>query len=245
MQFRDQRITDYRRSVRTLLVFWLTVLTVGSHFANDSWMAAHSQATGVVRIKTDTTDVAVWLDGADVGRTPLTLRTVALGKHRIVLAKDGCEDHSQEIEVLPNQTASIFVVMKPLKLKLPDLPVEFKAIHQHRTGSCFGKLTVSADTLDYKAENDADQFHIPISSIRSVARSWGPVAGLTPMGIRAPTDLMAFRIETSGRSYGFFAFKDTPDDPVKIASERTRELYEVVFRLWSATLTKKEKGNER
>lgn len=197
-----------------------------------------SQSTGSLRVKTDTSDVQVWLDGEDVGRTPLTLRVVSSGKHRLALMKDGYEDHLQEIDVLPSQTNSIFVVMKPLKLNLPDLPVEFKAIHQHRTGTCVGTLTVSPEALDYKALNDSDQFHIPITSIKSVARSWGPVAGLMPMGIRGPTELLAFRIETSGRSFGFFAFKDTPDDPVKVASEKTRELYEVVYKLWSATLTK-------
>lgn len=225
-------VTERKSSILILL------LAILIQIASDSTCSAQSQASGVLRVKTDTSDVAVWLDGSDVGRTPLTLRTVTIGKHRVVLAKDGYEDHSQEIEILPNQTNSIFVVMKPLKLKLPDLPVEFKAIHQHRTGTCFGKLTVSADALDYKAENDADQFHIPIASIKSVARSWGPVAGIMPFGIGGPTDLMAFRIETSGRSYGFFAFKDTRDDPVKVASEKTRELYEVVFKLWSATLAK-------
>lgn len=226
-------VTERKSSIRILL------LAVLISIASDSTRSAQAQGFGVLRVKTDTSDVTVWLDGADVGRTPLTLRTVTIGKHRVVLAKDGYEDHSQEIDVVSNQTNSIFVVMKPLKLKLPDLPVEFKAIHQHRTGTCVGKLTVSADALDYKAENDADQFHIPIAGIKSVARSWGPVAGLMPFGIGGPTDLMAFRIETSGRSYGFFAFKDTPDDPVKVASEKTRELYEVVFKLWSATLTKK------
>ena len=219
----------------------MVLLAIVIHPANNAARSAEFQTAGTLRVKTDTTEVAVWLDGEEVGRTPLTLRTAPNGKHRLVLMKDGYEDHQQEIEVLPQQTTSIFVVMKPLTLKLPALPADFKAIHQHRTGTCVGTLTVSAEALDYKAINDADQFHIPIAGIKSVARSWGPVAGLMPMGIRAPTELMAFRIETSGRSYGFFAFKDTPDDAVKVASEKTRELYEVVFKLWSATLTKKQK----
>jgi hypothetical protein len=224
------------RLAASTLALVLTLISFAIVFA----VPVRPQSTGVLRVKTDTSDVHIWLDGEEVGRAPLTLRTVASGKRRLALMKDGYEDHQQEIEVLPNQTNSIFVVMKPLTLKLPALPTEFKAIHQHRTGTCVGTLTVSAEALDYKAINDSDRFHIPIAGIKSVARSWGPVAGLAPMGIRAPTDFMAFRIETSGRSYGFFAFKDTPDDSVKVASEKTRELYEVVFKLWSATLTKKD-----
>ena len=201
-----------------------------------SAVSVRAQATGTLRVKTDTTDVQVSVDGQEAGRTPLTLRDVASGKHRLALLKAGYEDHLQEIDVLANQTNTIFVVMKPLNITLPEFPVEFKAIHQHRLGTCVGVLTVSTEALDYKAENDSDQFHIPIATIKSVSRSWGPVAGMTPMGIRGPTDLMAFRIETPGRSYGFMAFKDTVNDPVKTASERTRELYEVVYKLWSTTL---------
>lgn len=195
------------------------------------------QATTTLRVKTDTSAVQVLVDGKEVGQTPLTLRDLPSGKHTLALLKNGYEDHLEEIKVSPAQTSSIFVVMKPLNLKMPDLPVQFKAIHQHRLGTCVGVITVSAEALDYKAENDSDQFHIPIKSIKSVARSWGSVAGLAPIGIGGPTDLMAFRIEASGRSYGFMAFKDTINDPVKIASEKTRELYEVVYRLWSATLS--------
>ena len=209
--------------------------------AQNSPAATNSQVTSVLRVKTDTGDVEVWLDGENVGRTPLTLRTVGAGKHRLALMKDGFEDHLQEIDVLPNQTNSVFIVMKPREVALPPLPAEFKVIHQHRLGKCTGVLTVSADSLDFKAVDDADTFHIPITMIKSVARSWGSVAGLAPIGIGGPTDLMAFRIEAPGRSYGFLAFKDTVDDPMKVASEKTRELYDLVFKLWSATLKKEKK----
>lgn len=218
------------------VVFALLLLIAGT-----SLVSVQGQTTGSLRVKTDTADVQVLLDSQDVGRTPLTLRDLPTGKHRLTLLKDGYEDHLQEVEVSARQSNSIFVVMKPLSTKLPDLPVQFKAIHQHRLGTCVGMLTVSAEFLDYKAENDADQFHIPINSIKSVARSWGSVVGMMPIGIGGATDLMAFRIETPGRSYGFMAFKDTVDDPMKVASEKTRELFEVVYRLWSATLNNTEK----
>jgi len=202
------------------------------------------QTTGALRVKTDTSSVHVLVDGNEVGQTPLTLRDLPSGKHTLALLKDGYEDHWEEFEISPAQTNSVFVVMKPLHLKMPDLPIQFKAIHQHRLGTCVGVITVSAEALDYKAENDSDQFHIPIMSIKSVARSWGSVAGLAPIGIGGPTDLLAFRIETPGRSYGFMAFKDTVDDPIKIASEKTKELYEIVYRLWSATLNSAEKNKK-
>lgn len=197
------------------------------------------QPTGSLRVKTDASDVQVLLDGKEAGRTPLTLRQVSAGKHQLMLIKQGYEDYTQEVEISPSKPASLFVVMKPSSITLPPLPVQFKAIHQHRLGTCVGVLIVSAEALDYTAENDDDKFHIPIRTIKSVARSWGPTLGV--VGINAPTDMMAFRIETSGRSYGFLAFKDTVDDPLPVASARTKELFEVVYKLWSATLQDKRR----
>lgn len=198
--------------------------------------AVSSQAVGVLRVKTDVTEAQVVLDDQEVGVTPLTLRSVTEGKHRLVILKDGFEDHTQEVEVTQAKPTSVFVVMKPSRLEMPELPQTFNVIHQHRLGSCHGKLTVTAEALDYQAENDSDKFHIPIASLTSVSRSWGPTAGTFAFGIRAPTDAMAFRITTSGRSYGFLAFQDSPEDKMAIASVKTKELHSIVYRLWSLTL---------
>jgi hypothetical protein len=192
------------------------------------------QATGSLRIKTDASAVQVVMDGKEIGRTPLTIRQLSAGRHQLVLVKEGYEDYVQEVEISPVRPASLFVVMRPNNISLPQLPVEFKVIHQHRMGKCTGILTINAEALDYRAEDDEDKFHIPISTIKSVARSWGPVVGI--VGINAPIDLMAFRIETPGRSYGFMALKENTEDPVAVAGARTRELFEVVYKLWSATL---------
>lgn len=228
---------------RPVLLFVVGLLMAHAAFAR-------SQDTATLRIKTDTTDVEVWLDGESVGRTPLTLRNLNTGKRRIALLKDGYEEHLQDIEVAPGKTNSIFVVMKARSVKLPDVPVEFKVFHWHRvfrwheTTSCRGTLTVSADALDYKSETNSEQFHIPIATIKSAARSVGPDVGGMPVFDQRSTDKMAFRIETSGRSYTFMAFKDTRKDAPEILSAKTRELYDVVFRLWSATLTPPPKGKD-
>ncbi len=229
------------RSIGTLmalvcLTVSLPVVEVAAQSPSDQAPANASQPVGVLRIKTDVTDAQVVLDEQEVGRTPLTLRTVAAGKHRLLLIKEGFEDHAQEIDVNAAKPTSVFVVMKPSRLEMPELPRTFNVIHQHRFGSCQGKLTVTAEALDYQAENDSDKFHIPISGLTSVSRSWGPTAGTFAFGIRAPTDAMAFRITTSGRSYGFLAFQDSPEDKMEIASVKTKELHSIVYRLWSLTL---------
>lgn len=226
-----------------LLIYISAALCLSALAPPDELLAQTTpEAVGSLRIKTDAADVQVLLDGKEVGTTPLTLRQVSAGKHRLMLVKQGYEDHTQEVEVSAVKPLSVFVVMKPTNIVLPPLPIEFKAIHQHRLGTCVGVLIVSAEALDYTAENDDDKFHIPIRTIKSVARSWGPVIGV--VGLNAPTDMMAFRIETPGRSYGFMAFKDTKDDPLPVASARTKELFEVVYKLWSATLQEKRRKEQ-
>lgn len=198
-------------------------------------------AAGALRVKTDVTGVQVILDDKEVGNTPLTLRSLAAGAHRLILVKEGYEDDLQQIEIIAEKTAAVFVVMKPIRRPMPELPVEFKVMHQHRLGYCVGALTVSAEALDFKAEQEEDRFHIPVQTLKSVSRSWGPIPGMAPGGVNASTDMMAFRIEAPGRSYGFLAYKEQIGEDMKVASEKTKELFEIVYKLWTATLKSKEK----
>src|SRR5262249_18512094 len=121
---------------------------------------------GSLRVKTDVPDVQVILDDKEAGRTPLTLKAVPAGSRHLTLVKEGYEDHAQQVEVADQKTVSVFVVMKPVTTPLPELPIEFKVMHQHRFGYCVGVLTLSAKALDYKAEKDEDRFQIPIQTLK-------------------------------------------------------------------------------
>ncbi len=231
-----------KRSVRCeAIAVVLTLSCLCLARTNDRSQAGQEQQTptgpaGSLRVKTDVPDVQVILDDKEVGRTPLTLRSVPAGLRDLTLIKEGYEDHTQKVEVADQKTASIFVVMKPLTTPPPELPVEFKVMHQHKFGYCVGVLTVSAKALDYKADKDEDRFQIPIQTLKSVSRSWGPVPGMAPGGINAQTDMMACRIEAPDRAYGFMAYKDQIGEEMKVASQKTKELFDVVYRLWTDTL---------
>lgn len=208
-------------------------------------VSAESQSTGTLRVKTDAADVEVWVDGESVGRTPLTLRDLVAGKHRISLLKDGYEDYLEDVEVSPGTTKSVFVVMKPRSVKLPDLPVEFRVVDAGRSSKYVGNLTVSAVALDYKSDDGAHQFRVPVATIKSVVRALSPVIGGMPV-MKSPNskEVMAIRIEAPGHTYTFIAFKDTRKDSFEVANEKTRELYDVIYRLWFATLTPPQKSKD-
>jgi hypothetical protein len=194
-----------------------------------------SQGMAGLRVKTDAADVEVWLDGEPVGRTPLTLRELSTGKHRLTLLKDGYEDYLEDVEVAPGKTNSVFVVMKPRSMKLPDLPAEFRIVNAGLSRKYEGTLTVSAEALDYKSDNGEHQFHVQVADIKSVVRAMSPVIG-GMVNIKSPNskELMAIRLEAAGRRYIFIAFKETRKDRFEVANEKTRELYDIIYRLWFA-----------
>ena len=202
---------------------------------------------GALRVKSDASEVEVFLDGTSVGKTPLSVSAVAAGAHRISLTKPGYEDHEEQVTVEAGVTAKLFVVMKPLPTAPPKLPAQFYAIHQHRAGACSGILTVTADAVDYRSHDGKDVFHIPFAEMRSVVRSMG---SLPNAAWNLPHEYLGCRIEGPGRSYGFFAYEEDPklagtpaEDRVKLqdTAVKTKELFDLVYRLWGETLKPKQK----
>ena len=193
---------------------------------------------GALRVKTDITGVQIFLDGQERGTTPTTLRGLVPGPHQLALVKDGYEAHEQAVTVTAGKTELVVVAMKPLALPPPQLPAVFRAVHQHRLGTCIGTLTVTAETIEFTGGTKEDIFRIPIHTLRSVSRSFGPVPGMGPTGIGGPSSMMACRIEAPGRAYGFWAVEKGMDDDVQVMAAKTKELFHVVYRLWTDTLKK-------
>jgi hypothetical protein len=196
------------------------------------------EASGALRIKTDITGAQIYLDGQEKGATPTTLRGLPAGPHQLALVKDGYEAHEQAVTVTAGKTELVVVAMKPLVLPLPQLPAVFRAVHQHRAGSCVGRLTVTADTIEYASDDKDDVFRISIRTLKSVSRSFGPIPGLGPTGIGGPSSMMACRIEAPDRAYGFWAVEKGMDDDAQVVAAKTKELFQVVYRLWTDTLKK-------
>jgi hypothetical protein len=193
---------------------------------------------GSLRVKTDVAEVQVLLDGQEAGQAPITVTPVPAGRHRVTLMKAGYEDHVEEVEVQPGVASRMFVVMKRSAVPLPPLPVSYRALHQHRYGACLGNLTVTVEAVDYRSDDGKDVFHIPIHDIRSVARSMG---SLPDALWTIPADLTGCRLEAPGRSYGFFAvegeFKSANEVKLQDTAKKTKELFEIVYRLWQDSVS--------
>lgn len=207
------------------------------------WLAAADD--GSLRVKTDVSEVEVFLDGKSVGKTPLTLTPVPTGAHQLTLTKPGYKDYEEQVQVQSGATARVFVLMKAVPVDLPKFPVRYYAIHQHAAGSaCSGILTVTAEAIDYRSDDEKDVFHIPIAEVRSVSRSMG-TAWWTRSPLTTPGERAACRIEIPGKSLGFFAYEQDPKLTATTMEGRvdyknnpgqTKELFELVYRLWTASV---------
>jgi len=206
---------------------------------------------GTLRVKTDVSAVEVFLDGKSVGTTPVTLPAIAAGTHDLTLAKDGYKDHTQQVDIKAGETLRLFVVMKAEDRPLPELPVTYPAFHKHAAGYCTGELTVTKDAVSYKAKDSHDVFNVPIRDMKLVARSSGASGGLIPLPNLAVGMLLGLWIEGPGRNYTFYVMED---DPEKIkggvlvdayALARTKEVYEIVSRLWNDVLTERKKAEKK
>ncbi|HZQ90459.1 MAG TPA: PEGA domain-containing protein [Terriglobales bacterium] len=211
-------------------------------------VSALADDTGSIRIKADAGEAEVFLDGKGVGKSPLTLTGVTPGAHQVTLTRPGYEDHEQQVQVAPGATAKVFVMMKALRAELPKFPVQYYALHQHAAGACNGILTVTAEALDYKSSDGKDVFHIPIDDIKSLSRSMG-TAWWTSSPLSTPGEYAGCRLEIPGRSLGFFAYEQDPGAPAGPIenrakfrqAEKTKELFELVYRLWMDSLPRRQK----
>lgn len=209
---------------------------------------ATSPANGSLRVRTDVSGVKVLIGDQEAGETPATL-DVPAGRHRLTLVKPGFLDHVEDVDIKDGATTRLFIVMKPVEVPLPAFPVEYRVLHQHRSGACAGILTLTADGISYKADDGGDVFMLPLKEIKSVARSPGSV----PFGLGLVTDLaiasrmkakiIPARIEAPGRSYGFWARGEDltqrdPDLLDEAAARDTKQLFEILYRLWTRSVSK-------
>ncbi len=209
---------------------WLLVLLLSAPLLADT----------TVRIKSDAPSVEVLLDGASMGKTPLTL-TVTPGNHELKFMKEGFEGLTRPLEVKDVSPAKLFVVMTATPKPLPALPLTLHALHQHRAGACSGVLTVAADKLSFKSEDDTDVFEVPLASIRSLTRGMGAGVNIT-WGITG--EYSGVRLDTSDRNFGLFAFAMDEKLAAMTPKERTStltfqmmekptgELFRLLRRLW-------------
>jgi hypothetical protein len=110
-------------------------------------------------VDADVPGAQVFLDRKFVGQTPVTLRDVAPGTHRLNLSAEGYEGHAEDVEVSAG-TNEVMVRFKEVRLD-----ERLAVTHKHGLGSCRGELVATADGLQYETDNAKDAFSLPWSAL--------------------------------------------------------------------------------
>jgi len=71
-------------------------------------------STGEISVTSIPLEVEVYLDGIPKGITPITLKTIETGVHKLTLEKDGFEFWTRDVEISSENTSEIVATLTPL-----------------------------------------------------------------------------------------------------------------------------------
>lgn len=117
-----------------------------------------SRLDPLLRVSSDVPGASVFLNRRFLGTTPFESADVPLGPHRLNVSSEGHEGFSQEINIGDDM---VVVDVRFLDVRLA---AAVDVVHEHRFGSCTGRLRADLDGLHYETTDD-DAFSIPFSEL--------------------------------------------------------------------------------
>jgi hypothetical protein len=160
--------TERRSSGNGVWIFisvLLLLLLVGAgaviaYFARDRFTRATTTVeptpaatTGRVLVNSVPTSARVWLDGREIGTTPLTMDTVASGDHQVRLERPEYEPLTLNIEVVSGQTANVGVLhLVPLPKPPEPAPVVPNQVAPNQPANIPSKRIEEVGLTDAAAE---------------------------------------------------------------------------------------------
>ncbi|MBN1210786.1 MAG: serine/threonine protein kinase [Myxococcaceae bacterium] len=80
-------------------------------------------APPVLTVETDPPGAQIWVNGQDVGRSPLVLDTLTLGEHTVAATLEGRKEATRQVNLAyPGERTTVVLMLAPEPPKLPDKP---------------------------------------------------------------------------------------------------------------------------
>lgn len=121
--------------------------------------ARAAPATGTLRVDSDVPGADVFIDRVFIGKTPVTASRIAPGAHRLNVSAPGWDGFADTIEVAPGPRDVM------IRLKEVRLDASIDVVHEHRLGSCRGRLSATPQGLRYQTDNRGDAFEVPLQDL--------------------------------------------------------------------------------
>jgi hypothetical protein len=106
-----------------------------------------------LRIDADVPRASVFFDHNFLGRTPVEVRDVVPGSHRLNVSAEGHEMYAETLEITPGPH-DVMVRFKQVRL---DEALD--VVHRHGIGSCQGRLIATPAGLRYETDHQEDAFN--------------------------------------------------------------------------------------
>jgi hypothetical protein len=119
---------------------------------------AAAPTTGSLHIEADV-PAQVFVDRRFLGDAPVNATGLAPGTHQLNVTAEGYEGISRPVEVEAG-SHDLQIRFKEVRL---DAAID--VIHDHRIGSCRGRLIATPRALTYETDNTNDAFSVPLTSL--------------------------------------------------------------------------------
>jgi hypothetical protein len=113
----------------------------------------------VLQIDSDVPGAQVFLNREFVGATPLTVPNLAPGEYQINVSAKGYESIAQTVE-LASGSRDIMVRFREVRLD-----ARLDVVHNHRFGSCRGRLVATPAGLRYETTDKNDAFNVALMDL--------------------------------------------------------------------------------
>lgn len=166
--------------------------------------AAPAAAGDELHVDSDVPGAQVFVDHQLRGRTPLVLRDLTPGSHRVNVTADGDEMQAQDVTV--EGPTRVRVSFKEVRL---DETLD--VVHKHALGSCEGRLQATPRGLRYVPAKGDHAFDVPLASLQTFEVDYLK---------------KELRVKAGGRSYTFTTRRGSADPLLsfqqKVSAARAR-----------------------
>jgi len=101
----------------------------------------------------------VFLDRQFVGTTPVVVEDVDVGGHQLNVSAEGFDVFAETLDVEPGPRDVI------VRFRVVRLDAAIDVVHDHRFGSCEGRLVATVDGIRYETDNENDAFSAPLDDL--------------------------------------------------------------------------------
>lgn len=116
---------------------------------------------GTLRIDTDVPGAQVFIDRRYIGTSPVTAENLTPGRHQLNVSAPGFDGVAETIDVEPGP--------RDVTIRLREVRLDATAavIHEHRLGSCTGRLVATPEGVRYETANQEDGFSAGLGDLES------------------------------------------------------------------------------